>query len=159
MRNNKDKTINNHRQAIAGMQKHFATTPTLVLDGTPTAPKDVIATLKGAIDSIDTAATAEKAFHDAVTAQRAAIAKGNTLLKALKMLVHNQLGSTQGTLGDFGFDTRARQIPSQETKAAAVTKRAATRTARHTMGNRQKAKVTGEVHPAPAAPPTGTKPT
>jgi type I site-specific restriction endonuclease len=159
MSTNKDKTINNHRQAIAGVQKHFATTPTLVLDGTPTTPKDVIATLQGAIDAIDTAAAAEKAFHDTVTAQRAAISTGNALLKALKMLVQNQLGSPQGALGDFGFTTRARQTPNEATKAAAVAKRAATRAVRHTMGKRQKANVTGEVHPAPVTPPTATKPT
>jgi hypothetical protein len=158
MKTNRDKTINTNRQAIAGVQKHFATTPTFVLDGTPTTAKDVIATLQGAIDAIDKSATAEKAFHDAVAVQHAAIAKGNALLKALKTLVQNQLGGTEGVLGDFGFKTPARQTPTEATKAAAVAKRAATRTARHTMGTRQKAKVKGAVAPAPPTPPIAIKP-
>ncbi|MDP8999056.1 MAG: hypothetical protein M3O46_02985 [Myxococcota bacterium] len=159
MKANRDKTINNNRQAIVGVQKYFATTPTIVLDGKPTTPKDVIATLQGAIDSIDTAAVAEKAFHDAVSAQHAAIAKGNAVLKLLKMLVQNQLGGAEGVLGDFGFQIPKRKTPNEATKAAAVAKRAATRDARHTMGKRQKAKVTGKAPAAPATPPTAAKPT
>jgi hypothetical protein len=117
------------------------------------------ATRPGALDSIDKAATTEKAFHDAVTAQHAAIAKGNANLTALKMLVRNQLGGTAGVQGDFGFQTPTRQTPSEETKAAAVAKRKATRAARHTMGKRQKAKVKGQVQPAPATSPAPSKPT
>jgi hypothetical protein len=154
---NKDKTINKNRQAIGGMRKHFAGIPSIVLGGTPTTPADAIATLQGAIDAVDAAATAEKAFHDAVAVQHAAVAKGNALLKALKMLVHNQLGSSEAILGDFGFTRPTRQVPKEETKAAAVAKRAATRAARHTMGKRQKAKVKG-AQPAPATPPTNAKP-
>src|SRR5258708_4682472 len=52
MRANKDQTINKNRQAIAGVEKHFASTPSFVLDGLPTTPKDVIATLKAAIDAL-----------------------------------------------------------------------------------------------------------
>jgi hypothetical protein len=162
MKRKRDKTINNNRQAIAGVQKHFATTPTLVLDGTPTTPKDVIATLQAAIDAIDAAGAAEKAFHDKVAAQHAALAKGDAVLKALKALVKNQLGSAEGVMGDFGFTTPKRKTPDEATKAAAVAKRAATRAARaarHTMGKRQKANVKGEAKPAPATPPAATKPT
>jgi hypothetical protein len=154
---NKDKTINKNRQAIGGMHKHFAGIPSFVLGGTPTTPADAIATLQGAIDAVDAAATAEKAFHDAVAAQHVALAKANALLKALKTLVENQLGSTEAILGDFGFTRPARQVPNEETKAAAVAKRAATRAARKTMGKRQKAKVKG-AQPAPVTPPAAAKP-
>ena len=157
---NKDTTINTFRQAIAGVEAHFASTPSLALDGTPTTPKELVATLQVAIDSIDRAATAEKAFHDAVAAQHAAITTGKARLAALRGLVTNQLGSTEAVLGDFGFTARKRQVPTEATKAAAVAKRAATRTARHTMGKRQKSKVKGTVvEPAPAISPTTTKPT
>jgi hypothetical protein len=156
MNTNKDKTINKNRQAIVGVQKHFAATQTFVLDGSPTTPKDVIATLQAAIDAVDKAATAEKAFHDATAAQHAAIAKGNAVLKALKMLVHNQLGGAEGVLGDFGFQAPKRKTPDEATKAAAVAKRAATRAARHTMGKRAKAKVKGQ---PPTPSPIVVKPT
>jgi hypothetical protein len=158
MTRNKAATINTNRQAIAGMQKHFASTPTFVLDGAPTTPTDAIATLQGANDAIDRAAAAEKAFHDAVTAKNAAIAKGSALVGALKTLVKSQVGSTQGVLNDFGFSNPARQTPDEATKAAAVVKRAATRAARHTMGKRQKAPIKGVVQATPGAAPTATKP-
>jgi hypothetical protein len=158
IKTNKDKTINKNRQAIAGVQKHFASTPSVVLDGTPTTPKDVIATLQAAIDATDAAASAEKAFHDAVAVQHAAIAKGNALHKALKMLVTNQLGSAESIFGDFGFSTPKRRVPTEATKAAAVAKRGETRKARHTMGSRQKASIKG-AQPAPAPANTPTKPT
>jgi hypothetical protein len=158
MKTSKETILNTNRQAIAGVQKHFATTPTLALDGTPTTPSDVIATLKAANDAIDRSTAAEKAFHDAVTAKNAAIAKGNDLVQALEGLVKNQLGSSQGVLGDFGFANPTRQTPDEATKAAAVAKRAATRAARHTMGKRQKAAIKGAAQATPATPPTAAKP-
>jgi hypothetical protein len=158
MNRNKAVTINTNRQAIAGMQKHFANTPTMVLDGTPTTPTDAIATLQAANDAIDRTAAAEKAFHDAVAAKNAALAKGNVLVRALRTLVTSQIGSTQGVLGDFGFSNPTRQTPDEPTKAAAVVKRAATRAARHTLGKRQKASIKGVVQATPAIPPTATKP-
>jgi hypothetical protein len=158
MKPNKAVTINTNRQAIAGVQKHFASTPTIVLDGTPATPTNVIATLQGANDAIDRAAAAEKAFHDAVSAKNAAVAKGSALVGALKNLVKSQIGSSHGVLGDFGFSTPTRQTPDEATKAAAVVKRAATRAARHTMGKRQKAPIKGVVQATPATPPTAPKP-
>ena len=161
MNTNKDKTVNKFRQAIAGVQKHFASTPTVALAGTPMAPKDIVTSLQGVIDALDQSSVASKAFHDAVTVQRAALAKGNALLKALKMLVQNQLGSGQEVLGDFGFPIPTRKTPTEETKAAAVAKRAATRAARGTKGKRQKAKIKGTVPqttapgPQPSAAPAG----
>ena len=74
--------------------------------------------LQGVIDALDRGGATSKAFHDAVTAQGAALAKGNALLKALKMLVQNQLGSSQQVLGDFGFQIPTRKTPTKETKAA-----------------------------------------
>jgi hypothetical protein len=151
-------TLIQHRQAIAGIRKHFASTPTLALGGTPTAPNDAIATLQGTMDAIDAATAAEQSFHQAVAAKQAAIAKGNGLLADLKTLVTSQLGRSAGVLGDFGFTTSSRQTPNEATKAAAVAKRAATREARHTMGKRQKSAIKGAVPPtvAPAVGPTAT---
>jgi hypothetical protein len=145
MRANRDKTLNKHRQAIAGIRKHFASAPTIALGGTPTPPNDAIAALQGSIDAVDAASASAHAFHVAVAAQHAAIAKGSGLLTDLKTLVKSQLGSSEGVLGDFGFTSPNRQTPDQATKAAAVAKRAATRAARHTMGKRQKLAVKGDV--------------
>jgi hypothetical protein len=147
---NRDQNLNKLRQAIAGIRKHFASAPTIVLGGTPTTPTEAIATLEGAINAIDAAVAAKQAFHGAVAAQHAAITKGDALLKELKTLVQSQLGSSGGVLGDFGFTTPTRQTPTEATKAAAVVKRAATRKARQTMGKRQKANIKGTVPAADA---------
>jgi hypothetical protein len=153
---NKDKTINALRQAIAGVQKHFGTIPTIVLGGTPTAPSALVATLQAAIKGIDDATTAEKAFHDTVAAQNTALVAARAGLKALKTLVESQLGSTASIFGDFGFTVPTRKTPDEATKAAAVAKREATRAARGTRGKRQKAGIKGQV---PATPvPTTPKP-
>jgi hypothetical protein len=142
---NKEQFINSLRQATAGFQKYFAKNPTVVLSGTPTETKAVLATFQAALDGIDKAGAAERAFHDAVAAQHAAITAAEATLEALKTLVNNQLGSTEAILGDFGFTVPKRQAPSEATKAAAVLKREATRKARGTAGKRQKAKIKGQV--------------
>ncbi len=152
MRTNRDRTINKHRQAIAGIRKHFASAPTIALGGTPTTPNDAIATLQGTIDAVDAANASAHAFHGAVAAQHAAIAKGAGVLTDLKTLVKSQLGSSEGVLGDFGFTSPSRQTPDEATKAAAVAKRAATRAARHTMGKRQRLAVKGDVKGADTTP-------
>ena len=156
---NRDKILNQHRQAIAGMRKHYASAPTIVLGGTPIAPTEAIATLEGAINAIDAAAAAGQAFHGAVATQNAAIAKGRAVLKELKALVKSQLGSSESVLGDFGFNSPSRQTPTEATKAAAVVKRAATRKARQTMGKRQKANIKGTVPLTDAKAASGTSTT
>jgi hypothetical protein len=153
MKNNKDSIVNSLRQAIAGVKKHFASSPAIVLDGASTTPDAVTALFQTAIDAIDRSTVAEKAFHDAVAAQNEAVATARVTFAALTQLVKSQLGSTAAILGDFGIPVPTRQVPTQATKAAAVAKRDATRKARSTAGKRQKAKVTGE-SPAAASPTT-----
>jgi hypothetical protein len=158
MGTNKDTLTNRNRQMIAGVQKHWGSTPTIPIDGQPTAPKDVVATLQAANDAIAAAGVAEKAFHDATTAQKAALAKARVLSAGLKVLVKNQLGSSESILNDFGITTRSRQVPTAQTAAKAVVKRAATRAARHTAGPRQKASVHGTVETASPAPAAASAP-
>jgi hypothetical protein len=147
----KDTLINRIRQAIAGVQKHYANTPTLSLDGTSVPTPDVIATFQAAVTSIDAATVAETAFHQAVAAQHAAVVKAEATLSGLQKLVDNQLGTKMRP--DFGFAVPTRKTPDEATKAQAVAKRAATRAARGTKGPRQKAAIKGQV---PATPPTAT---
>jgi hypothetical protein len=149
----KTKILNALRLGMAGVEKHFAQTPTIVLDGVSTTPKALTATFQGAIDAISKAAAAEQAFHDAVDVQSTAVASAETDLAALHSLVKSQLGTTAAILGDFGFTETKRQVPTEAKKAAAVVKRAATRVARGTKGKRQKADIKGQV---PATTPVTT---
>jgi hypothetical protein len=152
----KNRFVSSLRQAMAGVQKHFAQVPSLVLDGASTPPAALTATFQSAIDAVAKATAAEQAFHDSVAAQDAAMASAKTSLAALHSLVKSQLGSTETVLGDFGFTAPKRQMPSEATKAAAVVKRAATRAARGTKGKRQKAAIKGQVPATTAAAPALT---
>jgi hypothetical protein len=153
---NRDKIINRNRQAIAGIRKHFAAAATIPLGGKPTAPNDAVAVLQAAIDAVDRAAAAQQALHTAVTAQHAAIAASKVLLIDLRSVVESQLGRTDAVLADFGMTRPKRQVPTEQTKAAAVVKRVATRQARHTMGPRQKAPIKGTVSAGDAKVATGS---
>lgn len=148
---NKANLLNLVRQAIAGIQKHYANAPALSLDGTSVPTTEVLATLQGAVTAIDGATVAETAFHQAVAAQHAAVVKAEATLSGLQTLVDAQFG-TKGR-PDFGFPVTTRKTPDEATKAQAVAKRAATRAARGTKGPRQKAAIKGQV---PAAPTSAT---
>lgn len=149
---NRDTIINRIRLAIAGIQKYYAGSQTLVLDGQTVPTATVLATLTGATSAIDGATTAEKAFHDAVAAQNAAVAAAVALLANLKVLVTNQYGKKGTATADFGFAPGTRKTPDAATKAAAVEKRAATRAARGTKGPRAKKAIKGQVPATPSTP-------
>ncbi len=149
---NKDAIINRIRLAIAGIQKYLSGSSALVLDGKSVPTATVLATLTGATTAVDGATTAEKAFHDAVAAQDAAVAAALALLVDLKTLVVNQFGQKGAATADFGFAQATRRTPDAATKAAAVEKRAATRAARGTKGPRAKQAIKGQVPATPATP-------
>ena len=149
---NRDSIINRIRQAVGGLQQHFAGATTIVLDGVPTKPVDATATLNAAVTKIDEAIAAEEAFHQAVAAEDAAIALALVLLANLKTLVVNQFGKKGAQLADFGMAVATRKPMSEAAKAAAVAKRAATRAARGTKGPKAKLAIKGTVPTPPATP-------
>jgi hypothetical protein len=158
MNSKRDSITNRNHQLIAGVQKHFGSATTILIDGVPMAPKDIVATFQAANDAIAAAVAAEGAFHDAVAAQGAAVAKAKALGSGLTRTVKTQLGSAQGILNDFGIQVSSRQVPSAATVALAVDKRTATRKARNTLGKRQKASIKGTVQTASPAPVPATVP-
>ena len=145
------------RMAMAGIDKHFASDPSIPVNGSDKTPADVKGALQSNITAADTtqatratwlaASHAEQALHDSTV----------SLLATLRSYVVLKLGTEAATLADFGFSPRTRQVPTVETKAAAAAKSLATRAVRHTMGSRQKAKITGTVTP-PAGPEPVTAP-
>jgi hypothetical protein len=150
---NMDNLINRLRQAIAGVQKHFANDPTIDLDGKLTKPADVIATFTGAVNAIDAELAADTVFHDAVAAQRVAVAAAKIVLADLRTLCVTKFGKKGTALGDFGFEPRTRRKPDAATVERAVKKREATRAARGTKGPRAKLAIKGEIPATPAPTP------
>jgi hypothetical protein len=155
MRTTKSVRSDRNRKVIAGLRKHYASTPTMILDGVSHATADVVTAFQGTIDLADATAAAAATFHKAVSAERTARDTTDGLYGALKTVVISQFKTSPDTLADFGITLTSRRAPDVVTKAGAAEKGRATRAARHTMGKRQKAKVTGataSAGPAPAGP-------
>jgi len=141
-----------NRKMIAGVQKHYPTATAIVVKSVSYTPAAIVKTLQGSIDAADATAAASAAFHKATAAERDANKTGDALYLGLKTYLINQYALQPDALADFGIEIANRQAPDASTVAAAVVKRADTRTARHTMGKRQKAGVKGTAAPTPAAP-------
>jgi hypothetical protein len=157
MRTTKADRSDRNREALAGIRKHYASAPTMVLDGVTYAQTDIEKALQGSIDAADATTAATALFHKTVDAEQTANASADAVYGGLKTFVTSQFKTSPDVMADFGFTPPSRQVPDAATKAAAAEKRSATRVARHTMGKRQKAKVTGTTPaataPAAAAPP------
>jgi len=80
----------------------------------------------------------------------------HAFIEAFYSLLAANLGKGNAKLRDFGATPfKARAVPTVEKQAVANQKRLATRTARHTMGKKQKQQIHGTV--TPPADPTGKK--
>ena len=133
------------RLATVGVDKHLATEPAIpVGDGVTKKAADVKAALQSTINAADATQVARSRWIDASATEKSMRTSTLATLSALKTFVLLKFGSKDtATLADFGFSAPKQAQVMVDTKAAAVTKRAATRAARHTMGPLQKAKVTG----------------
>ena len=165
------------RKVKAGLQKYYPGT-NLVLGGTTYSPAELQVFLQADVDANDASTVARAKWLGAVTAARATDATALPVLTAIEHAVQAQYAgsATQSTvMADFGYASPNRKVLTAAEKSAAAAKARATRAARHTMGSRQKAKVTGVVPaagaggassgtpeagtPAPAAPaPNGSAP-
>ncbi len=161
------------RKVKAGLQKYYAST-SLVLGGTTYTPAALQSLLQGDIDANDASTVARAEWLSAVKAARATDATVDPVLSAIEHAVQAQYAgaaSESTVLADFGYASPNRRTLTAAEKSAAAAKARATRQARHTMGARQKAKVTGSLPaagadgassgapaagtPAPAAPAPG----
>lgn len=146
-----------NRQLIAGVKKHYANAPSIVVRGVSYTPAQVEKVLQDSIDAADATTAAAGVFHKAVAVEKAANATGDALYRAMRTVLVNQYAKSPDTLAaDFGITLPNRQVPKATKVADAVAKRAATRKARHTQGPRQKASIKGDV--PPTVTPTAAKP-
>jgi hypothetical protein len=155
--NNKSNRQNRLRKILAGIDMHYANVSTLTLAGKQVAVADLKKAIEADVAASDASVKAKADLHTAVATERSSHAQLNPLLVSFKHIVLAQFGEAAdaaSVLADFGYTPRKSNKTTTATKAAAVEKSKATRTQRHTMGKRQKAKVHG-TPPAPAPkPPT-----
>jgi hypothetical protein len=152
---NKTTRADRIRKVKAGLLKYYASTP-LVLAGTSYSPSELQALLQTDIDANDASTQARAKWLNTVTIAKNTDSKIDPVLRAIHAQVQSQYGeapNAETVLADFGFAPRKKTAKTAQQKAEAAAKNQATRTARHTMGPKAKAKVHGVVTPPDAASP------
>ena len=139
--------------AVAGIQKYFSTTTSLVLAGTTYTPAQLSALLTAFANAVTALAALHAQLKGNVVTVRAQRKQILSVLQALESYVDNLFGSDPGKLADFGFKPRKVGVESAATKASSAAKAKATREAKKAA----LATVTQPAAPTPAASTTPTK--
>jgi hypothetical protein len=138
----------------AALGAHFNATATFTIDGTTYTTVQLQQLLQSRTDAAHATDAAKAKWLTASAAERDLTQKTGAVLLGLKRQIVSTYGSKSQVVADFGFTPKPRKTTAKKT-ASAVDKRNATRAARHTMGSKQKAEISGE-SPAPALPPVVT---
>jgi hypothetical protein len=148
------------RGLIAGTQKHPPTGSLTVGGGTYTATA-LVQLLQSLADALAAVDSAKASWQDALKNATDVKAKVGPVVQAYRSWVVVTYGNAPSTLADYGVTPRKVRAPlTAEQKVAAAAKAKATRTARNTMGKKQKKSVKGTVPAtAPATSSTASQPT
>ena len=151
---NKDQQDTDDQNLVAGLEKHAATIPSLLIAGATVATTSIVTTLQTRMAARANTASALAAYHAAVAAEEATIEQSKAIVSGTKQSLKVMFAGQLTTLGDFGMKApKARTPMTPEEKVAAAAKAKATRAARHTVGPKVKAKITGATAAAPEATP------
>lgn len=139
---------------MAGIDKHITTSETI--GGAPHTPASLKAVFAAQTAALDAADAQHQQWKDQVQVARAASKTANGVYQSLRSFLVGKYGNeANAILNDFGMTApKAKGAKTVATKSAGVAKRAATRTARHTMGKKQRK----QVHGTATAAATGTAP-
>jgi hypothetical protein len=156
---NKNKDADLAKQFIAGIGKHLANAQSITFGSATLTPADLTQRLQTLVN-LRTSVNAAKATAQAnLVAEQAQSPALTSQLTGFKAYVKASFSKSPDVLADFGLTPNKARTPlTVEAKAAAAAKRAATRTARHTMGKVQKLDVTGDVVGVTVTPVTAPKP-
>ena len=144
------------QKAIEGIDKYFAKTKSLVINGTTYTPASLKGVLQAEVDASAAVDSTRAQLHEQVASHRTAKAAAFALRKALRDYITMQYGKAAlQMLGDFGMTPKKPSgTKSAQVKADAVAKAKATRKARDTTGVVPKTPVPGVTEqPAPAVSP------
>jgi hypothetical protein len=143
------------QKLIDGTQKLLTQFATLPVGGKNLTPADIVKVLQDRIGKATAAQTAEAARATAVKEDRDERANTAPFVVALRRIALGMFQANPDTLAIFGLKAPKARKTKVATKAAAIAKNKATRTARGTKGPKAKLKVKGT---APAQPGGGTAP-
>jgi hypothetical protein len=151
-KNNRPDRTSADQKLIDGMGKHGAAITTILIGGASQTPAEIVATLQARIDSANVVLTSRATWQNAVVTDKAGRAKSKPYVSGLKNALLVAFAGQVDVLADFGLTGRIVRVLTPEERVTAAAKAKATRTARHTMGKKQKAAIKGTVTPAPPAP-------
>jgi hypothetical protein len=134
-----------YQALVNGLQSTYQPTDTFnTTEGTYTRD-ELIAQFNTFIGTGETTKAARQEWLAATEAEQAALLQVAPLRAAVRSVLQARFGKTGLGLAKFGFSPAKVPQKSTTTKAGAVAKTKATRTARHTMGKVQKQGITGDV--------------
>jgi hypothetical protein len=148
-------------QAITGVGKRLQSVPSVVLAGVSYKPADLIVLFQSALNAASLTTSTKTKWQDAVKAERDVVKSVHAVLIELQNFLRNLYGNAADPLADFGFVPKKSSVKrTGQTIVQATAKSKATKTARHTLGKKQRKAIKGTpvppIPPAPASPPTGS---
>jgi hypothetical protein len=155
---NRNDQLTAERTLIGGLVLHAAAIPSMVISGAFQTTNDLVASLRTRVDSAEAVRSTRAAWLTAVQADRDKRAATKTFVSGVRQALLVAFGNHLDTLADFGLTARALHVRTPEEKLAVAEKAKATRTARHTMGRKQRAAIKGAVaatEPVPEPPDPG----
>ena len=148
---------------ITGIQKHLSNVAPMTFAGTAYTPAQLIAFFQHQIDAINLIASNKAAWKGSIADEKAIKATMTVVLAGFRSYVRQMFAGDSATLADFGIVTKKRATPTPAARVVAAAKAKSTRTARGTMGPKQKAAIHGTLTapitipvpvPAPGITPT-----
>jgi hypothetical protein len=150
----KQQLQNADQNLIDGLQKHATTIPSLLIAGATVPATTLITTLQSRMTARANTMSARAALEAAIQAEKEESAQSQALVSGTKQALKVMFAGQIPELADFGLKApKARTPLTPEEKVAVAAKAKATRAARHTIGPKAKAKITGAT-PAPVTAPS-----
>ena len=145
---------------IAGLEKHTAALPSVMIGGASYPTDAIVATLKSRIATATTVVSTRATWQAAVQADRDERTKTKTFVSGIRQALLVAFAGSVSSLADLGLTPRKAAAPrTPQQKAASAAKAKATRAARNTMGSQQKKAVKGNVTGVTVTPVVAGTPT
>jgi len=130
------------QQVIEGVRKDLQGVPVLYLGGKTFTPATLEDFIQARIAAASAIPVARAAWLKTISDYQEIDAETSVVVRDLKRFIVSSYGDGTPKLADFGFGWSLPAPLSEETKKAAVAKRAATRKARNTLGHKARLGVT-----------------
>ncbi|MHB8417724.1 MAG: hypothetical protein ACYDCL_06590 [Myxococcales bacterium] len=136
---NNTKKVQKFSKAAAGTTSQFPATTKLDLLGTTYTPAQVASAFTAVVQGLDALATSRAQLKAQLTALQGTEATANSLYKALEQYVLAVFGKGSPVVAAFGFTVTTPKKRTAAEKAVAAGKAKETRSAKGTVGAREKA--------------------